>query len=498
MGGPGFQIDLVDHPDAIERRNAGMTWQDSYGGKSADYSQDGSCNTNYRYQPSIAVFNGNQGMYGRRPVQQAFTNSHNNTTSLLRSSQPLKSKQVTEYWDKALLENTDSVVFVLSLKGVIQYCSQSLKTVLGWHPDEWVNTNISKYCHPSDIVPFTRELRETSAEKTVDVIFRIRKKDHGYVWFESFGSLNAEPGKGKKCIFFSGHQIPVYHLPANLISISSISDNELWYKISPTAILLNMSSKAKQLLDRDSSELVGTSLTEYVRADKANDIRNVLLKLRSQALDPSGPRSLEVLHDIQHKRGHYLQCLTTFFIGEEIDPERARPPTYFIAETKFLKSHGRGSKQRQQVEERNARAAQQFGGNQQGEMSLTMRSPMYLATQLPSGGSNFRYAPSSTPFQGSNDDLFEQLKVTRSSSWQFELRNMQKENKKLAEQVTQLLAARKKRKRRRLDREKECVNCHTKQTPEWRRGPSGNRDLCNSCGLRFAKTVRTPRSAGPE
>jgi GATA zinc finger len=33
---------------------------------------------------------------------------------------------------------------------------------------------------------------------------------------------------------------------------------------------------------------------------------------------------------------------------------------------------------------------------------------------------------------------------------------------------------------------KDCANCHTRVTPKWRRGPSGRRDLCNSCGLRWA------------
>lgn len=66
---------------------------------------------------------------------------------------------------------------------------------------------------------------------------------------------------------------------------------------------------------------------------------------------------------------------------------------------------------------------------------------------------------------------------------------MEKRNRLLAEELQGLLAARKKRKRRKGAgaAEKECSNCRTKATPEWRRGPSGNRDLCNSCGLRWAK-----------
>jgi hypothetical protein len=91
----------------------------------------------------------------------------------------------------------------------------------------------------------------------------------------------------------------------------------------------------------------------------------------------------------------------------------------------------------------------------------------------------------------SEDNIFDELKTTRSTSWQYELRQMEKRNRYLAEEVQSLLAAKKKRKRRKGtgNLQKDCANCHTRTTPEWRRGPSGNRDLCNSCGLRWAKQV---------
>ncbi|PBP20000.1 GATA zinc finger protein [Diplocarpon rosae] len=66
---------------------------------------------------------------------------------------------------------------------------------------------------------------------------------------------------------------------------------------------------------------------------------------------------------------------------------------------------------------------------------------------------------------------------------------MEKSNRLLAEELASLLSSKKKRKRRRGagHPHRDCANCHTRVTPEWRRGPSGQRDLCNSCGLRWAK-----------
>ncbi|KAG1754311.1 white collar 2 type of transcription factor [Suillus lakei] len=47
-----------------------------------------------------------------------------------------------------------------------------------------------------------------------------------------------------------------------------------------------------------------------------------------------------------------------------------------------------------------------------------------------------------------------------------------------------------------------CVTCGRTDSPEWRKGPQGPKTLCNACGLRWAKQVRTKQdeeqpSAGP-
>ncbi|KAI8094977.1 uncharacterized protein B0P05DRAFT_169338 [Gilbertella persicaria] len=37
------------------------------------------------------------------------------------------------------------------------------------------------------------------------------------------------------------------------------------------------------------------------------------------------------------------------------------------------------------------------------------------------------------------------------------------------------------------DTVKICVRCRTSNSPEWRRGPDGNKTLCNACGLRYSR-----------
>ncbi|KAI8830240.1 GATA zinc finger-domain-containing protein [Chytridium lagenaria] len=36
---------------------------------------------------------------------------------------------------------------------------------------------------------------------------------------------------------------------------------------------------------------------------------------------------------------------------------------------------------------------------------------------------------------------------------------------------------------------KKCEHCHTTESPEWRRGPTGPKTLCNACGLRYARNI---------
>ena len=41
-----------------------------------------------------------------------------------------------------------------------------------------------------------------------------------------------------------------------------------------------------------------------------------------------------------------------------------------------------------------------------------------------------------------------------------------------------------------------CSHCGTTDTPEWRKGPLGPRSLCNACGLRYAKSLKTAKGKG--
>jgi PAS domain S-box-containing protein len=453
---------------------------------------------------------------------------------------------ISRNWDKVLLENTDDVIHVLSLKGIFQWISPSAARVLEYEANEIVGTALSSICHPSDIVPVTRELKDTSAGSSVNIVFRIRRKNSGYMWFEGHGSLHTEQGKGRKSIIMVGRERPVYSLSrTDLEHGGGIGENELWTKLSTSGMFLFVSSNVRSLLDRVPDDLLGVSIQSMMRPPSKVEFNRILEHARR------GARA-SVKHEMVNRRGQVLSAFTTLYPGDAVVGQK---PTFVVAQTRLLR-HPRGI---------NTIAASAFSGSPAPKNERTSSSDTFASgrsasvSQPPQTSANdpptllpnlddqqptIIYHPTGLPpnatdsndpvllsngvsrgangssmnrFLGtdgsamthagehglaigrqdlslaSDDNLFDELKTTKSSSWQYEIRQLERLNRQYAEEVQALIASKKKRKRRKGsgNQQKDCANCHTNSTPEWRRGPSGQRDLCNSCGLRWAKLVST-------
>lgn len=488
----GFQVDLVEKPTAVATKN-------SSGLYTVDYSQGQL--PRYVWNPPEAS----------RPMDGGQTISRDDVSTVLSSINSSSESELTKrMWDKVLLENTDDVVHVLSLKGLFLYLSPSCRHVLEYDASELVGTALSSVCHPSDIVPVTRELKDTSTGAAVNVVFRIRRKKSGYTWFESHGSLCVEQGKGRKCIILVGRERPVYALHRHDIEVAGgIGESEMWTKLSTSGMFLFVSSNVRTLLDRSSEDLVGTSIQALMRAESRVEFGRSLENART------GKRVTHK-HEILNKRGLVLQAQTTLYPG---DASEGQKPTFLVAQTRLLKSstrqvapaHGsHGSKsvspiQRMDIpfDEPTAHShpSAALTSNLSQELIPSPRTDASLSTLAntgvisQAGGSGLPIGSQDLAL-ASEDNIFDELKTTRCTSWQFELRQMEKSNRLLAEELAALLSSRKKRKRRQGagHPHRDCANCHTKVTPEWRRGPSGQRDLCNSCGLRWAKQVSRSNS----
>lgn len=458
----GFQIDLVECPDAIASAQGAGTMRVNY--KHSDIGQ-------YIWSPPSA---------GQWEPENGQTLGVDDVSTLLQqySPQGAASDWHRQSWDKMLLENADDVVHVLSLKGLFLYLSPSCKRILEYDATELVGNSLSTICHPSDIVPVTRELKDTTTGSSVNIVFRIARKQSGYTWFESHGSLFVEQGKGRKCIILIGRKRPVLALSRRqLESHGGIGDSELWTKLSTSGLLLFVSANVRSLLDLQPDQLVNTSIQDLMRKESRPEFGRAIEKARRGRIST-------VKHEVQNRRGQVLQAQTTLYPG---DAAEGAKPTFILAQTKLLKASSRSIPS----------AASSTGRHSASTHSQSLipadSQSKYKETGLISAPGSSAAAPGNQDhFLASEDNIFDELKTTRCTSWQYELRQMEKVNRILAEELHGLLSNKKKRKRRKGvgNIARDCANCHTRNTPEWRRGPSGQRDLCNSCGLRWAKQVR--------
>ncbi|AEO67697.1 uncharacterized protein THITE_2049533 [Thermothielavioides terrestris NRRL 8126] len=484
----GFQIDLVECPDAISGQESGAM--------QVDYRHD-DIGQYFFSPPSSTHWEPKSGQ----------SLSVDEVSTLLEQLNPRApaSEWHKQSWDKMLLENADDVVHVLSLKGLFIYLSPACKKILEYDTTDLVGASLASVCHPSDIVPVTRELKDAQPGATVDFAFRIRRKHSGYTWFESRGTLFSEPAKARKYMILVGRKRPVFSLRRRCLDAFGggvgVGDGEFWSKMSTSGMFLCVSSAVLPLLGLQPADLEGTSMQELLRRESRAEFGRTVEKARKGAV-------VGFRHELTHRRGQLVPAYTVFYPGDA--PTPGQKPSFLIAQTKVAKGAARviagGSK---------------LAGGTAPAAAAAAVAPAPAPSpfeDLPSGvvlGHQKQLVSPAVAAAGreeeDDDDIFVELKTTRCTSWQFELRQMEKVNRLLAEEVTQLMAGKKKRKRRRgpglagggggggagsgstsngvspSTLLHGCAMCHTKDTPEWRRGPSGNRDLCNSCGLRFAK-----------
>ncbi|CAK7562738.1 MAG: blue light receptor [Sporothrix epigloea] len=481
----GLQIDLVESPEAISGI-AGESMSIDYKHRTSipqyiwDPPKNAQWNTNHGRTLGMDDVSallqqfGNNGLKGSKAVGSDIVSSA--TFDLYRQS-----------WDKMLLENADDVIHVLSLKGVFLYLSPSCKEVLEYDASDLLGNSLSSICHPSDIVPVTREMRDTQVDQPVNFVYRIRRKRSGYTWFESHGSLLVEQGKGRKCIVLVGRKRPAFALRRCDVDINGgIGDSEIWTKLSTSGMILHVSSNVRSLLDIQPEALVSTSIQDLMRKESRAGFNRSLEKVRRGII-------ASCRHEVQHRRGQVLQSSTILYPG---DAERGEKPTFVLGQTRLIKSpSSRNNNQHSITTGTSSNSGIVFGEvDEIGRAGATgqLAEADHQSNGVLSSAGGGKYAlGTQDALLAADDNIFDELKTTRCTSWQFELRQMEKANRLLADELGQLLANRKKRKRRKGvgNMPRDCANCHTRNTPEWRRGPSGQRDLCNSCGLRWAKQV---------
>ncbi|KAK9716893.1 hypothetical protein K7432_006601 [Basidiobolus ranarum] len=428
----GFQVDLVEQPHEILGKIRDGTYIENFPSRSHPISSI--LNSGF-LQSSPQEF----GQSLTRPNTDECPIS-NEIYKILGVSESVDQDVATRMWNTMLLEESDDFVHVLSLKGIFLYCSPSCENILEYRPGELVGTSLSDICEPSDLVPVLRELKEASHD-TISMIYRIKRKNSGYMWFEAQGRLHLDKSKSRKYAILTGRPRPVYKLSREIIeTCGGFNDREFWCKLYLDGMILFVTNACQDVLGHIPSELEGTSLYQLVQSDRTTALTRAFQQAEQGI-------TVKLTHSIQNKKGQYVGVISTFYPGNVGQDGK---PSFILSQTR---EHDRS--------------------DENSDSSNDSSAP----------------SPQTNKVSTSEDNVFSLLNLDHKTNWQYELHQLKMANRNLREELDTLENSNKRRRKRSAPTNNCCTMCQRKDSPEWRRGPLGPRTLCNSCGLKYAKTL---------
>lgn len=293
-------------------------------------------------------------------------------------------QQIQKEWNKVLLDQSTDFIHVLSLKGLFLYVSNSSLDILEYEPEELVGSSLSSICHPSDIIPVMREIKEatTDPDKVINLLFRIRRKCSGYVWIDCRGKLHMDQSKGRKCLILSGRERPVYKLLNT--EITSNSDHEYWGKLTLAGLFIYVTPTCKDVVGFTSDSLEHESIYQYIENSSVTDITRALELVKENEIS-------KVCHTILNSKGAYVPVQTTFYPGDTL--HRIGQPSFVLLQMNLLNDSQTSPSIQQQY------------------------------------------------------NLFSELETFRSTNWQYELHQLRQSNRRLREQLERYSHPQKQRKK---------------------------------------------------
>ena len=314
---------------------------------------------------------------------------------------------------------------VLSLKGMFQYVSPSVRRVLEYEPEDLINKNMSDICHPSDIVPLMRELKDSThapvdgnSARTVNLVFRIRRKSSGYVWIECAGRLHVEPGKGRKAVILSGRARSVPTLPWEAVSRhGGLGEREFWTKISFDGLILHSTSTVNDVLGKKVGDIVGRSIFTLLPSgcepasgalDPHSYVGGLASALQQAAKSNSVSGGVSLHHKMLHSNGETVDVQMIFYSPHQ--PADNEPHS--------------------DIESPDSEPSSSLSSSP-GGVRLTSLNVQIKLLPLPTAR-NVVHPPSA--------NVFEELETTRGTSWQYELHQLRLLNRRLKEDIAAMRA----------------------------------------------------------
>lgn len=350
------------------------------------------------------------------------------------SSQNPGASAVTDFtrrrnWTQRIVDEMKDMLLVLSADGRICYVSPACRTVAEYQPDQLNGKFLSHFIHKNDQATFIREFNESIATgHRVRFHYRFKKNDDSFVILEASGHPHMVNEKVTLGTGKEGNPCNGFFLISRPYPTKScrLLDSFLEHKIEN----IRLTKRIADLKLEEEEEELSLYQQLYRPLDDNDNITT-----ETEILNPEGPLGSTVSPSTE--RGAMLPPGTS---GSSHDihvsglSDSGISPTTQVDNSSYIDG----------IE---IMTGLRYG---EGERSRG------LSTGETNGGLI-------------QDDADVAL---------------------LAEQLGQSPGDGDKKKKLKTSEEYVCTDCGTLASPEWRKGPSGPKTLCNACGLRWAKKVK--------
>ncbi|KAK8016396.1 GATA zinc finger [Apiospora rasikravindrae] len=331
-------------------------------------------------------------------------------------------------WPAKVVEELKDFLQILDAHGRIKYVSPSVTTVTGYQSEDIIETFLKELIHPDDVGTFTSEMNESIATgHPLRMFYRLKKKDGQYAIFESVGHAHIASAK-----------------------FAPNPDNQTPFCQAVFIMSRPYPTRNAQLLDsflehKIENERLRRRIAELRREEEEEEASQKSWLAAQEASD------MAASEDMQSSVG------TSYYQPTQPDttsmPPPERPSSLSMSLTRENLEGAAGSRS-DSIKDKMAR----FEGASHTDTIEMLTGLRYVEGERSRGITTGNHSP--TLIRG---DAGIAIPIDRDP------RTGEKKKKlKVAEEYV-------------------CTDCGTLDSPEWRKGPSGPKTLCNACGLRWAK-----------
>ena len=354
-------------------------------------------------------------------------------------------------WSQRVLEELKDLLYILTPDGRLLYVSPSVKALTGYEPSDLNGKFVADFIHPDDSSLFIREFNESIATgNPLRLFYRFRNAESKYSIFECHGHphltsdvshMEMTGGPVNSAGFCRGFFMMARPYPTNN---SQLLDSFLEHKIENVRLQARIAA-----LKREEAEEAEAQAKSYHKRPGGG----TLSRTESGDMTPMSPS--------RTSRGDSAETNSM--------PPPAKPTVSNVALTREALDEANSFARPDSITDKMAR----YEGSSHVDSIEMLTGLHYREGERAHGISTGGTSPALIRGDAGIDIPADKTDPRfAGSSYQD-----------------------KKAKKIKTAEEYVCTDCGTLDSPEWRRGPSGPKTLCNACGLRWAKKEK--KRSGP-